>query len=109
MLLIQHLEVHLPAACAVEVHVFPSLDSAEFSTFLVDSPVYFVMAHDGALPTEGDEVKEGPAERRAKVLLRGMVAWFNARKLNVALVNQNEIRDSKVCLGVELSGCCEMS
>ena len=84
----------------MEVHVFPSLDSTEFSAFLAHSPVYFVMAHDGALPTEGKEVKEGTQERRAKVLLRGMVAWFNARKLNVALMNQNEIRDSKVSLFV---------
>ena len=56
------------------------------------------MAHDGALPTEGREVKEGAREKTAKVLLRGILASFNARKLNVALVNQNEIRDSKVCL-----------
>lgn len=85
------------------MHVFPSLDSSEFSAYLAQSPVYFVMAHDGALPTEGGEVKEGLSERRAKVVLRGMVAWFNARKLNVALVNQNEIRDSKVHRHVWLS------
>ncbi|KFZ08458.1 hypothetical protein V502_09341 [Pseudogymnoascus sp. VKM F-4520 (FW-2644)] len=95
-LLIQHLEVHLPDTCGVEVHVFPSLGSDEFNTFLAHSPVYFVMAHDGSLPTEGKEVEEGAREKTAKVLLRGILASFNARKLNVALINQNEIRDSKI-------------
>lgn len=80
------------------MHVFPSLGSDEFNTFLAQSPVFFVMAHDGALPTEGTEVQEGAREKTAKVLLRGILASFNARKLNVALINQNEIRDSKVCL-----------
>ncbi|OBT53071.1 hypothetical protein VE04_07983 [Pseudogymnoascus sp. 24MN13] len=95
-LLIQHLEVHLPDTCGVEVHVFPSLGSDEFNTFLAHSPVYFVMAHDGSLPTEGKEVQEGAREKTAKVLLRGILASFNARNLNVALINQNEIRDSKI-------------
>lgn len=89
--------------------MFPSLGSDEFSTFLAHSPVYFVMAHDGSLPTKGREVKEGAREKTVKVLLRGVLAWFNARKLNVALINQNEIRDSKVCRRIGLSGCWETS
>ena len=83
------------------MHVFPSLDSEDFNTFLKHSPVYFVMAHDGALPTEGRQVEEGAREKTAKVLLRGILASFNARNFNVALINQNEIRDSKVCHSVE--------
>ena len=84
------------------MHVFPSLGSDEFNTFLAHSPVFFVMAHDGALPTEGREVQEGAREKTAKVLLRGILASFNARNLNVALINQNEIRDSKVCCCIGL-------
>lgn len=93
----------------MEVHVFPSLGSDEFNTFLAHSPVYFVMAHDGSLPTEGKEVEEGAREKTAKVLLRGILASFNARKLNVALINQNEIRDSKVCCGIRLTRHWETS
>lgn len=93
----------------MEVHVFPSLESDEFNTFLAHSPVYFVMAHDGALPTEGREIEEGAREKTAKVLLRGTLASFNARKLNVALINQNEIRDSKVCYRIGLRGYWESS
>lgn len=96
--MIQHLELHLPETCpAVAVHVFPSVTSEEFGEFLKVSPVFFVMAHDGSLPAEGKLVQETPKDKRAKVLLRGMISWFNTRKLNVALINQNEIRDAKVC------------
>lgn len=90
------------------MHVFPSLGSDEFNTFLAHSPVYFVMAHDGSLPTEGREVEEGAREKTAKVLLRGILASFNARKLNVALINQNEIRDSKVYCRNGMSGYWEI-
>lgn len=96
--MIQHLELRLPDACpSVAVHVFPSVSSEEFAEFLEESPVYFVMAHDGSLPTEGKAVVETAADRRAKILLRGMILWFNTHQLNVALINQNDIRDTKVC------------
>jgi hypothetical protein len=51
------------------------------------------MAHDGAnkKPTPTTET-----DKCAKILLRGMIWNFNIHKLNVALVNQVEFRDSKV-------------
>jgi hypothetical protein len=97
--MIQHLELHLPETCpSVAVHTFSSVSSKEFGDFLEESPIYFVMAHDGSLRTEGKAVVENAADKRAKILLRGMILWFNTHQLNVALINQNDIRDSKVCL-----------
>lgn len=80
------------------VHTFSSVSSKEFGDFLEESPIYFVMAHDGSLRTEGKAVVENAPDKRAKILLRGMILWFNTHQLNVALINQNDIRDSKVCL-----------
>lgn len=95
--IIQHLQLHLSESFpAVAVHVFPTLSSKEFDDFLKVSPVYFIMAHDGSLPAEGKDAVESPSDKRAKILLRGMILWFNAHELNVALINQNELKDSKI-------------
>jgi hypothetical protein len=55
------------------------------------------MIHDGALPMVGKAEEEHALDRRAKVLLRGIIWWFNTNKLNVSLLNRIEFRDSKVC------------
>ncbi|KAG0652619.1 putative helicase [Hyphodiscus hymeniophilus] len=90
-----HLTIHLPEALpSVAVNSFPSLESAEFKDYLHVSPVHFVMAHDGANKNTDTVISE--SDKCAKVLLRGMIWYFNIHKLNVALINQIEFRDSKV-------------
>lgn len=92
----------------VVVKSFPSLNGPEFQEYLHDTPIHFVMTHDGSgqestftvEPTEGEEtitareMKED--EKYSKQLFRGMIWWFNTHKLNAALINQIEFRDSKV-------------
>lgn len=49
------------------------------------------MSHDGAATA-----KKPNSSKKAKTILRGMVWFFNCQKLNVALINRIEFRDSKV-------------
>jgi hypothetical protein len=93
-----HLSLRLPEACpGVEVNVFPSLDSSEFDEYLHETPLHFVMMHDGSSRSKrvgGDKFKE--EEDCAKILLRGAIWWWNSNRLNVSLINRIEFRDSKV-------------
>ncbi|PQE07733.1 DEAD DEAH box helicase protein [Rutstroemia sp. NJR-2017a BVV2] len=66
--------------------IFSSLDSEEFQDYLRTTPIHFVMAHDGTATTN----------KLVKVVLRGMIWFFNTHKLNVALINRIEFRDTKV-------------
>ena len=52
------------------------------------------MAHDGA--NKKADANPLETDKRAKILLRGVIWYFNTHKLNVALINQIEFRDSKV-------------
>lgn len=76
------------------VNTFPSLESPQFKEYLHVSPIHFVMAHDGANKKIGSTTTE--SDKCAKILLRAMIWYFNTHRLNVALVNQIEFRDSKV-------------
>jgi hypothetical protein len=90
------------------VKSFSSLNSAEFKEYLQDAPIHFVMTHDGSgresrftiNSEDGDGVpvlrKLSRDERYAKKLFRGIIWWFNTHKLNAALINVIEFRDSKV-------------
>lgn len=96
---IEHLRISLPVNVpSVQLHSFESVQSEEFVDFLEKSSVAFFMIHDGALPTTGREVKQSPLARAAKIALRGLIQHFNKDGYNVALINQNEYRDSKVCV-----------
>ncbi|KUJ17972.1 P-loop containing nucleoside triphosphate hydrolase protein [Mollisia scopiformis] len=104
----RHLMIRLPKSHpSVLVKSFPSLHSSEFSEYLQDSPIHFVMTHDGsskesrfAVETpegEEQELRRIPKdEKYTKRLFRGIIWWFNTHKLNVALINRIEFRDSKV-------------
>jgi hypothetical protein len=93
--IIRHLTFHLSEAQTnIVVNTFPSLESREFKNYLHVSPIHFVMAHDGASKKAG--VPANDLGKCSKVLLRGIIWYFNSHKLNVALVNQIEFRDSKV-------------
>jgi hypothetical protein len=83
----------------IQIHVFPSRKSDGFLQYLTTTPIHFVMAHDGALSMTGAQPEEHDADRRAMVLLRENILWFNTYHgdpLNVALINRIEFRDSKV-------------
>ena len=55
------------------------------------------MAHDGAVKIGQNSTEETKNDDEiAKVLLRGMIWWFNTHKQNVALINLIDFRDSKV-------------
>ncbi|KAF8857718.1 P-loop containing nucleoside triphosphate hydrolase protein [Acephala macrosclerotiorum] len=103
----RHLGLRLPTSHPnVLVKNFPSLTSPEFQEYLHESPVLFVMVHDGSgkeskfTIAEGDNTttmrKMSDDERLSKKLFRGIIWYFNTHKLNAALINQIEFRDSKV-------------
>lgn len=73
------------------VNTFPSLESEEFSSYLHATPIHFVMSHDGAATA-----KQPRSSKEEKTILRGSIWFFNSHKLNIALINRIEFRDSKV-------------
>lgn len=97
-MVIRHLFNHLADVSTVEVRVFPSLKSNDFDQYLDETPVHFVMCHDGKVPGKRED---NEAELRTMILLRNNILWFNTQSrnfLNVALINRIEFRDSKVGL-----------
>jgi len=55
------------------------------------------MSHDGGVNSTNKTLNDATeADNFAKILFRGMIWWFNSHKLNVALINRIEFRDSKV-------------
>ena len=52
------------------------------------------MAHDGASKNPNRTTTR--RDKCSKILLRGVIRYFNTQNLNVALINQIEFRDSKV-------------
>lgn len=92
-----HLTLRLPTTQPhVLINTFTLLESDEFKEYLHVTPVHFVMMHDGS--SRSTKTSDGTPnyEQVAKVLFRGMVWFWNNHRLNVALVNQIEFRDSKV-------------
>ncbi|KAH8687441.1 hypothetical protein BGZ60DRAFT_393597 [Tricladium varicosporioides] len=93
----RHLTLRLPASQPdVLVNTFPALESEEFRRYLEVTPIHFVMAHDGtsrSFKTSSENTKD---LEYSKILLRGMIWFWNTQHLNVALINQVEFRDSKV-------------
>lgn len=114
----RHLTLHLPTSCpGLAVHTFPSLDSAEFAEYLHQTPIHFVMTHDGTGRTaksvsevtgDGEAASSTPPLRHSRIvksILRGMIWWFSSHNLNIALINRIEFQDSKVfTMIVESSG-----
>jgi ATP-dependent RNA helicase DDX60 len=80
----------------VLINTFPTLESEEFKEYLHVTPVHFVMMHDGSSRSTNTSAENSEDEKLAKVLLRGMIWWWNTHRLNVALINRIEFRDSKV-------------
>lgn len=79
----------------VQFNTFSSLESEGFSAYLRATPIHFIMSHDGAT-ISGKSSKTTKEDNLDKVWLRSIIWFFNIRKLNVALVNSIELRDSKI-------------
>lgn len=78
----------------VKILKFASITDNLFETYMDTAGLHFVMLNDGALASNL-QVVDG-AQRFDKESLRSIIAWFNNKHLNVALVNRIEIRDTKV-------------
>ncbi|TVY52513.1 putative helicase [Lachnellula cervina] len=92
-----HLTLRLPSSQPnVLINTFPTLESEEFKEYLHVTPIHFVMVHDGSSRSMNTSNENSEDEKLAKVLLRGMIWWWNTHRLNVALINRIEFRDSKV-------------
>jgi len=92
-----HLALQLPSSQpGVLINTFPALESEEFKEYLHVNPIHFVMVHDGSSRSTNTSGENSEDEKLAKVLLRGMIWWWNTHRLNVALINRIEFRDSKV-------------
>lgn len=100
--IIRHLQVNLAKSHPdIAVERFPSYVSTEFADYLEKVGPYFIMMHDGALPTERKskhihESKDLSEQGGHRIQLRSMIVQFIQRGFNVALVNGLEWRDTKV-------------
>lgn len=108
--IIQHLIRHHKAIQPVRVYRFETLSDPIFRTYLDRESVYFVLCHDGASPaskTPSQNPHQNPAFAYAsqrdddvadpkKLLLRGMILQVMQARMNVALMNGLEWRDTKV-------------
>ncbi|KAK8224933.1 hypothetical protein HDK90DRAFT_543759, partial [Phyllosticta capitalensis] len=94
--ILRHLQVNLACASqAIKLMVFPSLQSPEFITALVNGGYMFVMMNDGAA---NDCLC--PTHKRDKRFLRSAILDILARGYNVALANGLEWRDTKVIASI---------
>lgn len=97
--IIRHLMVNLSSAFPeIKCSVFPSMHDAAFTEYLDKSGMYFIMAHDAAIPMH-DVDKSALNMQQVKdyqIALRRMIISFIKNGYNVALINGLEWRDSKV-------------
>jgi ATP-dependent RNA helicase DDX60 len=84
--LISHLQRNLNHRSKSLVRNYPSYHDNDFSLFLRESGVYFIMCHDGC------DDKESPAE----LALQSMILWFITRSYNVVLLNGVDFIDTRV-------------
>lgn len=97
--IIRHLKVNLATAFPeIKVSVFPSMHDTAFTDYLHNSGMYFIMAHDAAIPMH-DVDKTALKQQDVKhhqTVLRKMIITFIKHGYNVALINGLEWRDTKV-------------
>lgn len=107
-ILIRHLRLNLPPnQSTLQIRVFSSMHSKDFTSYLTNTGVYFFMCHDGAATgasttygsaSNNETRSKPPARLRNKIAFRYMIYEFIRQGYNVALVNGLEWKDSKVCL-----------
>lgn len=97
--IIRHLEANLPESNdQVTIKKFPSVLSKEFLGYLQETGMYFVMLHDGAHTVNKDSGEDEEKQaRNAKKHLRFLVHWLVQHGYNVALMNDLQFVDTKVC------------
>lgn len=99
---------------SLEIRSFASEQDVSFSEYLKTTGVYFVMCHDGAIPTSkstntllrgADEKRQDRVdaqETSRKVGFRTMICWLINQSYNVALINGLEWADTKVACACAL-------
>jgi hypothetical protein len=120
----RHLAHNLNSSNKIVIRRFNSFRDAEFTQYLKESGIYFVMCHDGAMPDAAESKKplhsdtkehsqahvncqmltpatensaiSSRAEYLRRVSLRAMISWFISKQYNVALLNELSFSDSKV-------------
>jgi hypothetical protein len=115
--IIRHLRANLKTVHPeIELNVFSSVTSDDFTQYLRDTDFFFVLAHDGAAPgalrkehvfskfmtSSGDET-HGEARRKdlqTKTDFREFIHWFVAGSVSVALINGIHFQDTKVISNV---------
>ena len=111
---LQHLVAHLGQVHpGVEVFRFVTYDNSAFKLYLESAGIYFVMAHDGSKPRaetkHNGKADEAPVDGTKTVrMLRRMIFWHTLLGFNIALINEVEWRDSKVC-HISWSNCIQNS
>ncbi|KAI9655950.1 MAG: hypothetical protein M1829_000460 [Trizodia sp. TS-e1964] len=85
----------------IEIRYFDSCRSEEFDQYMVSAGAYFFMCHDGSQPYSvvGDStVSEESAElvKASQRVLRSMIVRLAHTSYSVALLNELELRDSKI-------------
>ena len=99
--IIRHLKHHLPGSHdGLEIHTFASVQGPDFGDYLGSASVYFIMCHDGAEASQTGKGSLPPtnathaeAQKRG---FRGLIRHFILQGYDVALVNNLDVRDSKV-------------
>lgn len=97
--IIRHLMVNLASAFPeIKCSVFPSASSAAFTEYLNTSGMYFIVAHDAAIPLHNinKSALNRQQVREYQLALRRMIITFIKSGYNVALINGLEWRDTKV-------------
>lgn len=85
----QHLKTYLQKVNPdIQVHQFPAADSPEFQQHIQTYSVYFAMCHNGALRRQNVPSVEPMLKVIANIMASG---------LDVAVINEIEWRDIKVC------------
>lgn len=97
--IVRHLVINLAIAFPeIQISSFPSMHDKAFTSYLHKSGMYFIMAHDAAVPMH--DVDRNALKKKTlqhyQTTLRRMIISFIKDGFNIALINGLEWRDTKV-------------
>ncbi|KAF1954271.1 P-loop containing nucleoside triphosphate hydrolase protein [Byssothecium circinans] len=115
--IIRHLRANLKTTHPdIEINVFPSVTSNNFTEYLQATDFFFVLAHDGASPgvlrkrhmlakhldALEDEIHDEAHQKEleTKKAFREFIHWFIAGGMSIALMNGIHFQDTKVITNV---------
>ncbi|KAJ4293474.1 hypothetical protein N0V90_008757 [Kalmusia sp. IMI 367209] len=110
--IIRHLSVNLkPTHPEVQINIFSSVTSDEFTEYLKSTDFYFVLCHDGASArdfkkkekldkspdTLNDEERDDEDEElRKKIVFRQLIHWSMEQGSSIVLINGLEFQDARI-------------